>query len=129
MVIEGACALIIGQWGVQCSTGVMCNQHVPSADNGIASNIIMSAEATSLNRHVMFLRVYYRTVPAWAVTQITIACNRDYEPARQRQSRLIVLSVESVIDSGVLSRLTGHVKEKVLDIALLRGNFVNRDDQ
>jgi hypothetical protein len=59
MVIEGACALIIGQCGVQCSTGVKCNQHAPTADNGIASKIITSAEATSLNRHVMFLKVYY----------------------------------------------------------------------
>jgi hypothetical protein len=52
-------ALIIGQCGVQCSTGVKCNQHAPTADNGIASKIITSAEATSLNRHVMFLKVYY----------------------------------------------------------------------
>jgi hypothetical protein len=56
MVIEGACALIIGQWGVQCSTGAMCHKHEPSADNGIASNIITSAEATNLSRHVMFLK-------------------------------------------------------------------------
>jgi len=57
MVIEGACVLIviIGQWGVLCSTGVIYNQHVPNADNGVASKIITSAEATSLNRHVMFL--------------------------------------------------------------------------
>jgi hypothetical protein len=36
----------------------MCHKHEPSADNGIASNIITSAEATNLNRHVMFLKVY-----------------------------------------------------------------------
>ena len=57
MVIEGACALIIGQWGVQCSIGAMCHKHEPSTDNGIASNIITSAEATSLSRHVMFLMI------------------------------------------------------------------------
>jgi hypothetical protein len=58
MVTEGACPLIIGQWGVQCSTAVICHQHEPNADNGIASKITTSAEATSLNRHVMFLKVY-----------------------------------------------------------------------
>jgi hypothetical protein len=78
MVIEGACALIIGQWGVQCSTGVMCHKHVPSADNGVPSKIITSAEATSLSRHVMFLNDTSGAVPAWAVTEITDACNRDY---------------------------------------------------
>ncbi len=58
MLKEGACPLIMGQWGVQCSAGAMCDKHEPSADNGIASKIITSAEATSLNRHVMFLKVY-----------------------------------------------------------------------
>jgi hypothetical protein len=60
MVTEGARPLIIiiGQWGVQCSAGVMCHKHEPSADNGIPSKIITSAEATSLNRHVILLRVY-----------------------------------------------------------------------
>jgi hypothetical protein len=53
MVIEGACPLIIGQWGVQCSTRAICNQHEATADNGVASKINTSAEATSLNRHVM----------------------------------------------------------------------------
>ena len=98
---------------MQCSTAVICHQHEPNADNGIASKIITSAEATSLNRHVIFLRVYYGSVPAWAVTQITAACNRDYEPARQRQSRLTVLSVESVSDAGFLFLLTGHVRDRV----------------
>jgi len=36
-----------------------------------------------------------------AVIQITAACNRDYEPARQRQSGSIVLPVESVTDAGL----------------------------
>ena len=58
----------------------MCNQHEPSVDNGIASRISTSPEATSLNRHVMFLRVYKGAVPALAVTEITAACNRDYKP-------------------------------------------------
>jgi cation transport ATPase len=66
---------------VQCSTAVICHQHEPNADNGIASKTNASAEATSLNRHVMFLKVYYGSVPTWAVTKITAACNRDYEPA------------------------------------------------
>ncbi len=58
IVTEGACALIMGQWGVQCSTGVICHKHEPNADNGIPSKIITSAEATSLNRHVILLKVY-----------------------------------------------------------------------
>jgi len=55
MVTEGACALIIGQWGVQCLAGDMCNQHEPSAETGITSTTITSAQPTNLNRHVMLL--------------------------------------------------------------------------
>jgi hypothetical protein len=40
-------------------------------------------------------------VPAWAVTKITAACNRDYEPARQRQSGSMVLQAESLTDAGL----------------------------
>jgi hypothetical protein len=58
MLAEGTCPLIIGQCGVQCSVGTMCHKHEPSADNGIASRISTSPEATSLNRHVIFLKVY-----------------------------------------------------------------------
>jgi hypothetical protein len=57
MVTEGACPLIMGQWGLQCSAGAMCNQHEATADNGVPSKIITSAEATSLNRHVIFLMI------------------------------------------------------------------------
>ncbi|MFZ0481012.1 MAG: hypothetical protein WAL71_17870 [Terriglobales bacterium] len=65
MVTEGACALIfiIGQWSAQCWTGAICRQQEPIADNGIASKINTSAEATNLNRHVMFLKVYYVARP------------------------------------------------------------------
>jgi hypothetical protein len=56
MLKEGACPLIMGQWGVQCSAGAMCDKHEPSADNGIASRISTSPEATSLKRQVMFFR-------------------------------------------------------------------------
>jgi len=48
----------MGQWGLHFSAADMCHQHEVSADIGIASNIIASAEATSLKRHVMFLKVY-----------------------------------------------------------------------
>ena len=111
-VTEGACELIIGQWGVQCSTDAMCHKHEPSADNGIASNIITSAEATSLNRHVMSVNDTTGALPALPVTEITATCNRDYEPARRRQPRLIVLSVESVTDAGFLPRFTGHFRDR-----------------
>jgi len=57
MVAEGACPLIIGQWGLQCSAGAMCNQHEATADNGVPTKIITSAEATSLNRHVIFFLI------------------------------------------------------------------------
>jgi hypothetical protein len=57
MLNEGACPLIMGQWGVQCSTGTMCHKHEPSADNGIASRISTSPEATSLKRQVILLNV------------------------------------------------------------------------
>ena len=40
-------------------------------------------------------------MPVWAVTKITAGCNRDYEPARQRQSGSIVLPAESVTDAGL----------------------------
>jgi hypothetical protein len=75
METEGACALIfiIGQWGVQCSTGAIC-QHEPNADKGIASKTTTSAEATNLKRHVMFLSRYYGGLSALAVTQITATC-------------------------------------------------------
>jgi hypothetical protein len=56
MLNEGPCALIMGQWGVQCSAGAMCHKHEPSADNGITSRISTSPEATNLKRQVMFLR-------------------------------------------------------------------------
>src|ERR1700680_2803188 len=82
MVIEGACALNSGQGGVQWSTGAMCHKHEPSADNGIASNIITSAEATSLSRHVMLLNNTTGALPVLPVTEITATCNRDYEPAK-----------------------------------------------
>ncbi len=42
-------------------------------------------------------------MPARAVTMITPACNRDYEPARQWQSGLMVLQAESVTDTGFRS--------------------------
>jgi hypothetical protein len=48
----------------------MCNQHEPNADNGIASNITTSVEATSLNRHVM-LSKYTRG-------RSRIGCDRDH---------------------------------------------------
>ncbi len=52
-------------------------------------------------------------MPAWAVTQITAACNRDYEPARRRQPRLIVLSVESVTDAGLFPRFDrSHFRDR-----------------
>jgi hypothetical protein len=63
MVAEGACPLIIGQWGLQCSAGAMCNQHEATADNGVPSKIITSAEATSLNRHVIFLMILLGPCP------------------------------------------------------------------
>ncbi len=43
-----------------------------------------------------------------AVTEITAACNRDYQTARERQSR----SVESMTVARFLSRLTGHVRDR-----------------
>jgi hypothetical protein len=55
MVTEGARPLIIGQWGLQCSAGAMCNQHEVTAETGITSTTTTSAQATSLNRHVMLL--------------------------------------------------------------------------
>jgi hypothetical protein len=54
MVTVGACPLIIGQCGMQCSAGDRCNQHELSAETGIASTTITSVEATSLKRHVIF---------------------------------------------------------------------------
>ena len=54
MLNEGACPPIIGQCDVQCPAAA-CNQHEPSADNGIANTTITSAQPTSLNRHVIFL--------------------------------------------------------------------------
>jgi hypothetical protein len=59
MVTDDACPLIMGQWGVHFSAAAMCHQHEASAETGIASTSITSAEATSLNRHVMFLKGYY----------------------------------------------------------------------
>jgi len=56
MLNEGACPLIMGQWGVQCSAGAMCHKHEPSADNGIASRISTSPEVTTLKRQAIFLR-------------------------------------------------------------------------
>ena len=56
MLNEGACPLIIRQWGVQCSADAMCHKHEPSANNGIASRISTSPEVTSLKRQVMFLK-------------------------------------------------------------------------
>jgi hypothetical protein len=53
MVTAAAGPLIIGQWGVQWLAGAMCHQHEASAEAGIASTTITSAEATSLKRHVM----------------------------------------------------------------------------
>jgi len=80
MVTEGACPLIIGQWGVQCSAGAMCNQHEPNAETGRTSTTITSAQATSLNQHVMFLKDTTRAVPALAVMQVTAACRRTHRP-------------------------------------------------
>jgi hypothetical protein len=54
---EGARPFTIGQWGVQSSAAAMCNQHEATAETGIASTTITSAEATSLNRHVMLLMI------------------------------------------------------------------------
>jgi hypothetical protein len=54
MLNEGACPPIIGQCDVQCPAAA-CNQHEPSADNGIANTTITSAQPTSLHRHVMLL--------------------------------------------------------------------------
>jgi hypothetical protein len=56
MVTDEAFALIIGQWGVQCSACVMCQQHEVSANVGIASTTMTSTDATSLKRHFMFLK-------------------------------------------------------------------------
>ena len=57
MVADGVFPLIIGQWCLQCSAGAMCNQHEATADNGVPSKIITSAEATSLNRHVILFLI------------------------------------------------------------------------
>lgn len=57
--------MTMGQWGLQCSAGAMCSQHEATAVTGIASTTITSAEATSLNRHVMFLIILPGPCPQW----------------------------------------------------------------
>lgn len=74
MVTEGACPLIIGQWGTQCSADAMFHQHEASAETGIASITITSPAATSLNRDVMLLKDTTAVAPALAVTEVTAAC-------------------------------------------------------
>lgn len=54
-VIAGACALIMGQCGVQSFFAAMCSQHEASVVAGAASRINASMEATNLKRHVMVL--------------------------------------------------------------------------
>jgi hypothetical protein len=129
MVIEGACALIIGQWGVQCSTGVMCNQHAPTADNGIASKIITSAEATSLNRHVMFLKVYY-------AVGARMGCDPDHSRlySRLRTCKAAAVSLNLFVSGTCVRRrvpltLNRSRQRHGLNVPLFRGDFVNRNDQ
>lgn len=56
---EGAVP-IMAQCGVPFPAGAICSQHELSAIAGVASKTIASTEATSLKRHVMFLKEYYR---------------------------------------------------------------------
>jgi len=74
-VTDVDCLLIIGQCGVHFF-GVICSQHEPRAMAGVASKIIASIEATSLERHVMVLGKSYWGRPSGAVIEITGTCVR-----------------------------------------------------
>ena len=77
-MIGDTCPLIVGQWGLQCAVCGVCQQHKASADSGIASRVITSAEATSLNRRVMFLTMILLATASLAVTGVTAACSRAH---------------------------------------------------
>lgn len=53
---DAACALIIAQCGIAFVPAAICSQHESNAKALVASNIIASIEATSLERHVMLLK-------------------------------------------------------------------------
>jgi hypothetical protein len=71
ILADDLCPLIIGQWAVQWSACGMCHKHDANADKGIASRMITSPEATSLNRYVMFLISILLVDTPLAVTHVT----------------------------------------------------------